>query len=105
MDKGEMCHIQEILYRSRPAGIIGIGTAMNFIVCRIIPLGKSRNVFRWLTERDPDPVIFYLCLIDGCPRCGRRLLLWVRGKANTLARLVIHPTVIGTNQAILLHTS
>src|SRR5437762_1181516 len=104
MDKGEMCHIQEILDSSRTAGIIVIRATVNLVEPRIIPLGESGNVFCWLTECDPDPIIFYLRLIDGCPSCGRRLLVWVGGKTNTLARLVVHPTMIGTDQAILLHT-
>src|SRR6266568_8951563 len=101
MHKREMRHIQEIFDRSRPAGMIFIGAAVDFVESRVVPLRKERNILLRAAQRDPDPVVALLRLVDFylCP--GRRLLLWMSRNTYALSFLIIGPAMVGTNQGLV----
>src|SRR6266849_2666051 len=105
VDEGEMRHVQQIFDRSRSTGMEVIGAAMDFVERWIVPLRKRGNVLCWIAERDPDPIVLFLSLVDFGPRRGRRFLVGVRRKADALPFLVVGPAVIGADQAVVLYLS
>src|SRR2546421_3944035 len=103
MHKGEMGHIQEILDGARPAGAVLVRAAVHLVKGQVVPLDKLRYIARGITQCDPNPVVFFLCSIDFCVCRGWRLLIWMRGKADTLPLFVVGPAVIWTDKAVVLN--
>src|SRR5712691_3706432 len=100
-----MRHIQKILDCPGSAGLKVIGAAMDFVEGRVIPLSKGRNVLCWITQTNPDPVIFLTHLIGFDTGCGRWFLCRVSGETNALSGFIIRPAVIGTHQGLTLDFS
>src|SRR5438270_823957 len=103
--KRKMGHIQKILDGTRSTGIIVIRSAVNFTKRRIIPLSKGRNILGWITQTNPDPVIFLTHLVGFDTGCGRWFLCWVSEETNALSGFIVRPTVIGTYEGLTLDFS
>src|SRR5690348_12068351 len=100
MHKREMRHIQKILDRSWPAGIIVIGTAMHLMKRYVVPLYERRYVFFRIAKRDPYPIVLLLRLVHFHPRFSRRHLVWMSGETHALPFFVIRPAMICTPQRL-----
>src|SRR6266566_2451413 len=103
--KRKMGHIQKILDGTRSTGIIVIRSAVDFTKRRIIPLSKGRNILCWITQTNPDPVIFLTRLVGFDTGCGRWFLCWVSGETNALSCFIIGPAVVRTHQGLSLDFS
>src|SRR3954453_18211899 len=97
MHKREMRHVQKIFDRSWSASLIFIRAAVDFVKSRVIPLGKGWDIMYRVAQRDPDPVISLLRLVDFNPRTGRWRLLRMSRNSHTLSFLIVGPAMIGTN--------
>src|SRR5207302_9370519 len=103
--KRKMGHIQKILDGTRPTGIIVIGSAVDFTKRCIVPLRKGWNILCWITQTNPDPVIFLTHLVGFDTGCGRWFLCRVSGETNALSGFIVRPAVIGTHQGLTLDFS
>src|SRR6266567_2742823 len=103
MHKGEMGHIQEILDSAWPAGVVLVRAAVHFVKSRVIPLDKLRDIARGITQRDPYPVVFFLCCIDFGVCRSWRLLVRMRGKTDALSLFVVGPAMVRADKAVVLN--
>src|SRR4029077_20356801 len=103
MHKRKMRYIQEILYSTGTTSLNGIRTTVDNTKPRFIPLRELWNIICRCTRTDPDPIVLFLHSIDDGTRSCWRLLLRVRGKTHTTPLLIIIPTMIWTDQCIILN--
>src|SRR5437660_9707067 len=97
-----MCYIQKIFDGPWPTGLKLIWPAMNLVEGWIIPLGEHWNIMRRLAQCDPYPIISFLSLINLCSCCSGGFLIWMGRKTNTLPFFIVCPTMICTDQRLVL---
>src|SRR5258708_1838453 len=102
MHKREVGDIKKILDSTRATGLHDIRATVYHAKIWLVPLRKFRYIVRGRTRANPDPVIFFLHMINRRARSHGRLLVRMRGKAHTAPFLVIGPAMIGTNEGIVL---
>src|SRR5262249_1664577 len=102
VNKGKVGHIEKVFDRTRPAGLNGIGSAVDHAKARLTPLWEVRYVISRCTGANPDPVVFLLNLVNGRACSLWRSLLRMRGETYTAALFVIGPTMIRTDKRFAL---
>jgi hypothetical protein len=103
MHKREMRRVEKVLDGAECIRAERIWTRVENTERFVVPLGKSRNVVRRLTQRAPHEAVTLLDPMWKRARLERRRRVRVRGDQHAFGLAVVTPAVIGADNGAVDH--